>query len=55
MKPDDKFRIGDTLKDEDGNTGQVVVQWNDGDHVHFVNDTNHQNPVVIGNINDPLD
>jgi hypothetical protein len=50
-----KYEIGDTLKDENGNKGQVVILWNDGDILHFVNDMNHQNPVVVGNINDPLD
>ena len=46
------YRAGDTLQDENGNTGQVVIQWNDGDHCHFLNDTKHKNPVVMGNIND---
>ena len=52
---DDKFYIGDTLKDENGNIGQVIIRWDDGDICHFVNDTNHQNPVVIGNINNEMD
>ena len=50
-----KFKIGDTLKDENGNTGQVVIHWDDGDFCHFVNDTNHQNPVIVGNINENND
>lgn len=50
----EKFYIGDTLNDENGNTGQVVICWDDGDRVHFVNDTAHQNPKVVGNINDNL-
>ena len=48
----EKFNIGDTLEDENGNIGQVIIHWNDGDHVTFINDTNHQNPKVIGNMND---
>jgi len=51
----EKFSIGDTLRDENGNTGQVVIQWNDGDNLDFINDAAHQGAVVIGNINDPLE
>ena len=46
------FLIGDTLTDENGNTGQVTIRWDDGDICHFINDTNHQGAVVIGNINE---
>jgi len=42
-----KYKIGDTLLDENGNTGVVVIRWNDGDICYFENDTNHQNPVVF--------
>ena len=47
-----KFEIGDTLIDENGNIGQVAIYWDDGDRCHFVNDTNHQNPKIVGNINE---
>lgn len=55
IKMEPEFRIGDTLKDDDGNTGQVVIQWNDGDRCHFINDTAHPNPVVVGNINNSVE
>ncbi len=47
-----KYEIGDTLEDEHGNIGQVVIHWDDGDFCHFENDAAHCDPVIIGNINE---
>ena len=42
------YLIGDLVKDEDGNEGIVVIQWNDGDICAIENDCAHPGPVVIG-------
>ena len=42
------FEIGDIVGDEDGNTGMVVIAWNDGDSCALENDAAHPNPVKIG-------
>ena len=39
--------VGDKLRDDDGNSGTVVIQWNDGDIVAFEDDAAHPNPVII--------
>ena len=38
------YRIGDYLKDEDGNVGVVCIRWNDGDLCSIENDAAHPNP-----------
>ena len=43
-----KFSIGDLLKDEDGNSGIVVIKWNDGDICELENDAAHPNPKIVG-------
>ena len=42
-----KYNIGDKLRDENGNTGFVVIKWDDGDICYFEGDTSHQNPEII--------
>ncbi len=42
-----KYSIGDFVRDEDGNTGIVVIRWNDGDICEYENDAAHPNPVII--------
>jgi len=44
------YKIGDIVKDEDGNKGIVVIRWNDGDLVDYENDAAHPNPIKIGHI-----
>lgn len=41
-----KYKIGDILRDADGNTGIVCIRWNDGDLCTLENDAAHPNPVI---------
>ena len=41
-----KYKIGDLVADDDGNTGVVVIKWDDGDICDIENDTAH--PTGIG-------
>ncbi len=43
-----KYEIGDTVKDEDGNRGVVVIRYEDGDICYLENDAAHPNPVIVG-------
>ena len=43
-----KYRIGDLLADEEGNSGRVVIEWDDGDICTIENDAAHPNPVYVG-------
>jgi len=43
-----KYRIGDIVVDEDGNTGIVIIKWNDGDLCAIENDAAHPNPKITG-------
>jgi len=43
-----KYRIGDTVIDEDGYIGIVVIKWNDGDFCAIENDAAHPNPKITG-------
>lgn len=38
------WRIGDIVKDADGNVGVVCIVWNDGDICSIENDTAHSDP-----------
>lgn len=40
------WRIGDQVIDEDGNSGLVVIRWDDGDICEYENDAAHPNPMV---------
>ena len=42
-----KYQIGDKVTDEDGNTGKIVIFWNDGDICEIENDVAHPNPKVV--------
>ena len=42
-----KYKIGDKVIDEDGNTGYVVIVWNDGDITYVDQLVSHPNPVVV--------
>lgn len=41
-----KYEIGDLVEDEDGNSGIVVIKWDDGDLCALENDAAHPNPRV---------
>ena len=43
-----KYEIGDLVGDEDGNSGIVVIQWDNGDICETENDTAHPNPEIVG-------
>jgi hypothetical protein len=43
-----KYKIGDLVADEDGNSGIVVIQWDDGDICELENDAAHPGPVIVG-------
>ena len=43
-----KYQIGDLLADEDGNSGIVVIKWDDGDICDIENDAAHPNPILAG-------
>jgi len=45
-----KYDIGDIVQDADGNTGIVVIKWNDGDTCVLENDAAHPLPTIITNI-----
>jgi len=42
-----KYNIGDTVTDEDGHIGIVVIRWDDGDICAFENDAAHPGPRVV--------
>ena len=42
-----KFNIGDLVADEDGNSGIVVIKWDDGDLCSIENDAAHPNPTIV--------
>ena len=42
-----EYKIGQVVKDEDGNIGRVVIYWNDGDICELENDAAHPNPKKI--------
>ena len=42
-----KYNIGDTVTDEDGHIGIVVIRWDDGDICAFENDAAHPSPKVV--------
>ena len=41
-----KYKIGETVVDEDGNIGRIAIVWNDGDICTIENDAAHPNPVT---------
>ncbi len=41
------YKIGAQVEDEDGNTGQVRIYWNDGDILSIEDDTAHPGPRKI--------
>lgn len=43
-----KYQIGDLVADEDGNSGIVVIKWDDGDLCSLENDAAHPNPTIVG-------
>ena len=43
-----KYRIGDLVADEDGNSGIVVISWDDNDICALENDAAHPNPTITG-------
>jgi len=43
-----KYSIGDLVTDEDGNSGIVVIKWDDGDICALENDTAHPSPIIVG-------
>lgn len=43
-----KYEIGDIVKNEDGYTGLVCIQWDDGDICSHENDAAHPNPIKTG-------
>jgi len=43
-----KYKIGDLVADEDGNSGIVVIKWDDGDLCSLENDAAHPNPEIVG-------
>jgi len=43
-----KYNIGDLVADEDGNSGIVVIKWDDGDLCALENDAAHPGPVIVG-------
>lgn len=43
-----KYEIGDLVADEDGNSGIVVIRWDDGDICEIENDAAHPNPEIVG-------
>jgi len=43
-----KFKIGSIVADEEGNSGKVVIKWDDGDICDFENDAAHPNPIIVG-------
>lgn len=42
-----KYNIGDVVADEDGNSGIVVIRWDDGDICEIEETAAHLNPVVV--------
>jgi hypothetical protein len=45
-----KYTIGDLVKDSDGNSGIVVIRWDDGDICELENDAAHPDPIIVGNV-----
>lgn len=43
-----EYQIGDLVADEDGNSGMVVIKWDDGDICAIENDAAHPNPIIVG-------
>ena len=39
-----KYKIGDLVADEDGNSGIVCIKWDDGDLCTIENDAAHPKP-----------
>lgn len=42
-----KYNIGDILADDDGNSGVVVIKWDDGDICDVENDAAHPDPIIV--------
>ncbi len=49
-----KYNIGDIVRDEDGNTGIVVIRYNDGDICSLENDAAHPNPKLVETKDDSM-
>ncbi len=47
-----KYSIGDMVRDEDGNTGIVLIKWNDGDWCEYENDSAHPNPKIVTTVDE---
>lgn len=47
-----KYKIGDLVADEDGNSGIVCIKWDDGDICFVENDAAHPNPIIAGHYGD---
>ena len=43
-----KYKIGDLVADEYGNSGIVCIKWDDGDLCELENDAAHPNPIIVG-------
>ncbi|MFH1952530.1 MAG: hypothetical protein ABIL06_13035 [Pseudomonadota bacterium] len=50
-----KYSIGNIVIDEDGNSGVVIIKWNDGDECMLENDAAHPNPNIVGHVEWPAD
>jgi len=50
-----QYQIGDLVRDEDGNSGTVVIRWDDGDLCWLENDAAHPNPIIVGHAEWPQD
>ena len=46
-----KYNIGDIVADEDGCSGTVVIQWDDGDICETEETAAHLNPMIVGSSN----